>query len=120
MSAMKTLLAVAALAVLSGGAPAAPVPELDAAPAHDGLFRVGTTGILCYQEPCPRRGIVPVDAEDPGRWRPIWSGAKPPALQGSAGDQRHIAAAWADGGCLIVGGFFVEETLHVRQIHGDC
>lgn len=120
MFAMKALAGAAVLALLSGAAPPPPVPELGETPAYSGLFRVGDTGIDCYKEPCPRRGIIPVDAQQPRRWRPIWSGETPPPLRGSKADRRRITSSWADDGCLLVEGAFMDGTLHVQQIQGAC
>lgn len=108
------------LALLGGATPPIPEPDLGKPPAYSGLFRVGDTEIDCYKEPCPRRGIIPIDAEQPHKWRPIWSGDAPPPMRGSKADRQRIALAWADYKCLFVQGSFRQGTLDVRKINGPC
>lgn len=115
------ILALAALCALGLGSPATAETSIhDEAASAPGVYRVGKTGIHCYQEPCPWRGIIPVDAEGkPARW-PIWSGNEPPALQGEEADRQQIAAAWANDECLTVEGRFADATLQIRRIVGPC
>lgn len=118
----KRNLAFAALLVIAGSGcphPMSARASADAPPAPS-LFRVGETGILCYMEPCPRRGIIPLGAEDAVPQRPIWSGDRPPELRAGEAEQRRIASTWEENGCLIVEGTFVEGVLAVRRIHGPC
>lgn len=120
MSAVRVLAGAVVLALLGGAAPSPPMPEQSETSSYSGLFRVGDTGIDCYKEPCPRRGIIPIDTEQPRRWRPIWSGETPPPMRGSSADRRRIVSAWADDQCLLVQGTFMHGTLDVQKINGSC
>lgn len=120
MSAMRVLAGAIVAVLLGGASPPAPVSDLIEPPAYSGLFRVGDTGINCYKEPCPRRGIVPIDTEQPRQWRPIWSGDTPPPMRGSKAHRQRIATAWSDHKCLLVRGTFMDGTLDVQTIDGSC
>lgn len=118
--ALRELLAVPLIAALGMAAlPSAAVASSDQPSRYD-LFQVGKTGILCYQEPCPRRGIVPLSSEGAAARWPVWSGQQPPALQGRKSERRQIEAAWAEDRCLTVEGALIGGTLKIRRIVRPC
>lgn len=88
---------------------------------------IGSTGVLCYQMPCPWRGVV--DLEDPSadRLRPLWSGDHIPGMIADPADKQRIAAAWAALECLEIEGAIIRPaphneppTLRVDRIVGAC
>ena len=117
---MRVFAGAIVVVLLGGAAPPPPVPAQSESRAYSGLFRVGDTGIDCYKEPCPRRGIIPIDAQQPRRWRPIWSGETPPPIRGNRADRQRIVSAWAGDQCLLVQGTFLHGTLDVKKINGSC
>lgn len=115
------VLPLVALSSFGLSSPAGAQPSMnERATSAPSLYRVGKTGIHCYQAPCPWRGIVPLDAEgNRARW-PIWSGEEPPALQGHESHRRQIATSWENDECLTVEGRFANATLQVLRIVGPC
>lgn len=106
------------LALVCGGTAADARSEPEPAPQSN-LYRVGATGIHCYREPCPRKGIVPV--ENRSRLHPLWSGTTPPALRGADHDRRRIVEAWEKDECVIVRGLLLPDAvLEVEQVIGPC
>lgn len=88
---------------------------------------IGSTGVLCYQMPCPWRGVV--DLEDPSadRLRPLWSGDHIPGLIANPADRQRIASAWAALECLEIEGAIIRMAtrnkppkLRVDRILGVC
>ncbi|WP_342237388.1 hypothetical protein [Inquilinus sp. OTU3971] len=125
----RSLASTMAAAVLALTAPfaGAAAPE-----APSGLFRVGDTGVRCLKQPCPWRGVVPVDDESvaAGTVPPAYAGDAPPVIATRAEllDQvrREIWRAWAAGGCLLVRGRFERRgaaavpVLSVDRVIGPC
>jgi hypothetical protein len=113
---------------ISPDAPDAAAADADAAAlaapavaAAGSLFRVGRTGINCYREPCPHRGVTPVSSADQSApAQPIWWGDTPPTILGDVEDYRVIEAAWDDFRCVLVEGEFDGEMLTVRRVAGEC
>jgi len=101
-------------AVLFFAALLASPSEADA--TTSGLLNVGSTGILCYQAPCPWRGIAQAD----GDGKPLWWGDELPEMVADAGDRQRIAAAWEAFECVLVEGAFNGTTLSVQQVVGNC
>lgn len=99
----------------------APAASYGAAPTHYGTWGIGHTGLLCYQLPCPWRGVFPIGA-DGERGRPISQNdqAVPPSLRGQPEDIERISQAYADGGCLTVKARFDGPVLDVDRIIGTC
>ena len=89
-------------------------------PAPEAALRIGPTGIYCVKAPCPWRGITRLGADGRPEGRPLWTDDELPAVVASEGDRRRIAAAWRDGGCLVVRGRLEAATLRVRGISGGC
>lgn len=85
------------------------------------LYRVGRTGIFCFNEPCPWRGVVPAapNGLPQGDVMP-WAGDEPPALAAEPGERDRILAAWEDLECLLIEGRFADKTLEVSRIVGPC
>jgi hypothetical protein len=115
---------------LAAMAPIAGAGAQEEGPA--GLFRVGDTGVRCLKQPCPWRGVVPVEDEGaaPGTAPPAYAGDAPPVIAARPAllDQarREIWGAWASGGCLLVHGHFDRRgaaavpMLSVDRIVGRC
>jgi hypothetical protein len=115
--------------VLAATAPLAGAAAQETLP---GLFRVGDTGVRCLKQPCPWRGVVPVDDESvaPGTVAPAYAGDAPPVIAARAEllDQlrREIWRTWAAGGCLLVHGRYDRRgaaavpVLAVDRIIGPC
>ena len=116
----------AALAVM------APLAGAAAQEAPAGLFRVGDTGVRCLKQPCPWRGVVPVEDEGaaPGAAPPAYAGDAPPVIAARPEllqqARTEIWRAWASGGCLLVHGHFDRRgaaavpMLSVDRIVGPC
>ncbi|MFE0752984.1 hypothetical protein ACFW16_03440 [Inquilinus sp. NPDC058860] len=127
---MRRSLASTAVAVIL--AATAPFAGAAAQATPPGLFRVGDTGVRCLKQPCPWRGVVPVDDESvaAGTVPPAYAGDAPPAIaaQPELLDQarNEIWRAWAAGGCLLVHGRFERRgaaavpVLAVDRIIGPC
>lgn len=119
---MRRALASAAIAVTLAAMPAAGWAAQTAEPV---LLRVGDTGVRCLKEPCPWRGVVPMDSEEPA-----YAGDAPPVIAADAGSMAQIRSeiwrAWANGGCLVVSGRFDRAgtsglpVLSVARIVGPC
>lgn len=126
----RSLASMAAVAVLAATLPLAGAAAQGETPP--GLFRVGDTGVRCLKQPCPWRGVVPVDDESvaAGTVPPAYAGDAPPAIaaQGALLQQARseIWRAWASGGCLLVHGRFDRRgaaavpVLSVDRIIGPC
>ncbi|MGK9170050.1 hypothetical protein KXR53_27295 [Inquilinus limosus] len=126
----RSLASTAVAAVLAATAPLAGAAAQEEAPSS--LFRVGDTGIRCLKQPCPWRGVVPVDDESvaAGTVPPAYAGDAPPAIAAPPDllDQarNEIWRAWASGGCLLVRGRFdrrgatAAPVLSVDRIIGPC
>ncbi|MGO4129059.1 hypothetical protein AB4Z01_32010 [Inquilinus sp. YAF38] len=125
----RSLASAVAAAILVAAPPLAGAAAQETPP---GLFRVGDTGVRCLKQPCPWRGVVPVDDESvaAGTVPPAYAGDAPPAIAARAEllDQvRHeIWRAWAAGGCLLVHGRFERRgaaampVLSVDRVIGPC
>ncbi len=114
----KPILAFALALGLTGAAHAEILPL----PAQgESFWGLGTTGMLCYQEPCPWNGVFPV-YRDGTRGRPLsrFDQRQPPPLRADAAARARIEAAFEKGGCVVAEGHFEGETLVVRQLLGDC
>ncbi|SRR5690625_3764354 len=92
----------------------APQPGLQPL-AADGRLWVGRTGIMCYQAPCPWRGVI---AADDGTL--LWSGDELPALDATPADAERLNDSWAAFECLAVDGQFAAGRLAVETILGAC
>lgn len=91
-------------------------PQLGLQPlAADGRLWVGRTGIMCYQAPCPWRGVI---AADDGTL--LWSGDELPALDATPADAERLNDSWAAFECLAVDGQFAAGRLAVETILGAC
>lgn len=124
----RSLASTVAAAILAATASVAGAAE----EAPPGLFRVGDTGVRCLKQPCPWRGVVPVDDESvaAGAVPPAYASDAPPVIAARAElfDQvrREIWRAWAAGGCLLVHGRFDRRgaaampVLSVDRIIGPC
>lgn len=114
---LSTLTALA-LAGPGGPARAEPLPE----PAGGNLFwGMGNTGIMCVTTPCPWTGVFRINP-DGSREFPL-SGddaPAPPPLRASDADRARIAAAYAEGACVIVEGRFEGDAMVVARVVGDC
>ena len=125
----RSLASTAMAVVLAATAPLAGAAAQETLP---GLFRVGDTGVRCLKQPCPWRGVVPVDDESvaAGAVPPAYAGDAPPVIAARAElfDQvrREIWRAWAAGGCLLVHGRFDRRgaaampVLAVDRVIGPC
>jgi len=126
----RSLASTAAAAVLAVTAPCGGAGAQEEAVA--GLFRVGDTGIRCLKQPCPWRGVVPVEDEGAaaGSSSPAYAGDAPPVIVAAPAlldpARRRIWGAWASGGCLLVQGRFGRRgtaavpVLSVDRIIGPC
>jgi hypothetical protein len=107
----KMLFALAALGLSSGWTHA----DVDTR-----TLRVGSTGILCYMEPCPWRGIVDVGRPHAGLNRPLWWGNELPPMEGPAADKDRIVEAWDAYECVLVEGDFDGRVLRVNRLLESC
>lgn len=126
----RSLASMAAITVLATILPFAGVVGREDTPP--GLFRVGDTGVRCLKQPCPWRGVVPVEDESvaAGTVPPAYAGDAPPVIAARAELleplRREIWRAWAAGGCLLVHGRFDRRgaaavpVLSVDRIIGPC
>ncbi|WP_152613493.1 hypothetical protein [Inquilinus limosus] len=126
----RSLALTAAVAVLAATLPFAGAAGREEAPS--GLFRVGDTGVRCLKQPCPWRGVVPVDDESvaAGTVPPAYAGDAPPVIAARPElleqARNEIWRAWASGGCLLVHGRFERRgaaavpMLSVDRIIGPC
>lgn len=114
----RTALAFALALGLTGAANAEMLPLPTAGETYWGL---GTTGIFCYQEPCPWHGVFPIN-QDGTRGRPLShvDQRQPPPLRADETARARIEAAFEKGGCVVGEGHFEGETLVVRGLLGDC
>lgn len=81
-------------------------------------LRVGRTGILCYQAPCPWYGIARAD-QSIGPQSLLWSGDRLPTMRGSAEDRAYLRENYSQG-CTRVEGRFRDGLLEVARILGSC
>lgn len=88
---------------------------------------IGSTGVLCYQMPCPWRGVVDLEEPSADRLRPLWSGDHIPGLIANPADRQRIASAWAALECLEIEGAIIRlasqnapPKLRVDRIVGAC
>ncbi|WP_283180077.1 hypothetical protein [Gemmobacter sp. 24YEA27] len=108
-------LSLAPAAQADGTAPALPEPA-----AGQSWWGLGSTGILCYQLPCPFHGVFPI-ARDGTRGKPLSPGDdRDPNLGGPDADLTRIRAAFAAGECLIAEGRLEDDRLLISRIHGHC
>ncbi len=126
----RSLASTVAAAVLALTAPFAGAAAQEDAPS--GLFRVGDTGVRCLKQPCPWRGVVPVDDESvaAGTVPPTYAGDAPPVSAARADlldpVRREMWRAWAAGGGLLVHGRFDRRgaaampVLSVDRVIGPC
>lgn len=102
----------------------APLRADDAPTRHptavEGVWGIGSTGIMCYRAPCPSRGMFMYDPDNPGPLSPQDVMILLPRLAGSEADQREIEAAWAESRCVYVEGRIDDGILHVDRIAGAC
>lgn len=80
-----------------------------------GRLWVGRTGIMCYQAPCPWRGVTAVDGG-----ALLWSGDELPPLDATPADTERLSESWAAFECLAVDGQFAAGRLTVESILGAC
>ncbi|MFC3690857.1 hypothetical protein [Chenggangzhangella methanolivorans] len=102
--------------------------SLAAAPAasdersFEGRLKIGSTGVMCVKEPCPRIGVLA--ASEPGKprfGRPMFAGDAPPPMSGATADQEAVAAAWRADGCLVIEGRFSRPPLlEIDRVEGPC
>ncbi|WP_155905139.1 hypothetical protein [Methylopila sp. M107] len=89
-------------------------------PLPSGLFRIGGTNIRCVQAPCPTVGIVKLGPDGRPGW-PIYSGARPPRIEGDAAAREAVERNWTLQGCVEVEGAFLQPaTFEVRRVVGPC
>lgn len=86
------------------------------AAANADKLTVGATGILCYKEPCPRRGIVDASHSEPALKALLWSGHTLPPMEGDEADLRRIERAWNNSESVLIEGKFESGLLHVERI----
>lgn len=99
----------------AGSRPISPEP-----PGAFSTLRVGLTGIMCYQEPCPWRGVVEVGPDNaPIRPSAIWSGDEPPPVAGAPEDVETVLDAYAQG-CVLVDGRMLDGVLEIRRVLSEC
>ena len=81
---------------------------------------VGSTGILCYTEPCPWMGIMVVEdvGDVPGHL--LWWGTDLPPFEAPGEIVARIADAWNNHGCLVVMGQLLHDIFMVSDIVGEC
>lgn len=101
---------------------AASPAKADDALHFEGRIKIGSTGIMCLREPCPRIGVMA--ASEPGKprlGRPMFAGGEPPPLRGSDADVAAVRKAWTADGCLLVEGRFSRPPLlEIRRVVGPC
>jgi hypothetical protein len=88
---------------------------------------IGSTGVLCYQMPCPWRGVVNLEEPSADRLRPLWSGDHIPGLIADPADRQRIVSAWEALECLEIEGAFITLATHneprklrIDRILGAC
>lgn len=121
---MKMIATIGTAALLGLSAPAGAADLLPVSPVEQSgafsMLRVGDTGIMCYMEPCPWRGVVRVDPDGaPIRPSAIWSGEEPPPIAGAPADAERVRNAYAQG-CVLIEGRMADAVLEVRRVLGDC
>lgn len=86
------------------------------------LWGIGRTGVMCYMEPCPRRGIFPVSADGQERGFPISRLDQPEPHFVSADPfvTQSVATAYSDGSCLVVEARRIGDGLDILRIVGQC
>lgn len=121
MKIFRLLLAIVPTILLTNGALA------DEAEPNARRLSIGSTGVLCYMEPCPWRGVVDLNDQNRDPLRPIWDGAQVPSLSADAPVIEQIRAVWEARQCIEVEGAVVETALgdkppvlRVDKIVGDC
>lgn len=110
-----------ACAIVLGLARATVAEPLPMPTEGETFWGLGTTGVLCYREPCPWHGVFPV-YRDGRRGRPLSNldHRQPPPLRADDKDRARIEAAFAEGGCVVAEGHFEGKTLVVRRLLGNC
>lgn len=83
-----------------------------------GNLRVGRTGILCYQAPCPWYGIARAN-QSINPYALLWSGDTLPTMRGSSEDQDYLRENYGEG-CTLVNGRLRNGVLEVAKILGSC
>jgi hypothetical protein len=112
---------VFSLTLLLGLAGAARAELLPLPEPGENLWGLGATGIMCYQEPCPRYGVFRIYQD--GRFELPLSRrnqSQPPPLRADERDRARIDWAFETGGCVMAEGHFEGRTLVVRRVWGDC
>lgn len=107
---------IAALVLAAGLSEPLPLPA-----EGETFWGLGSTGIFCYQPPCPWTGIFPIE-RDGTRGRPLsqFDQRQPPPLRASAADRSRIEAAFAEGDCVVAEAHFEGTIMVVRRLVGDC
>lgn len=83
-------------------------------------LRIGPTGIYCFTEPCPWKGIVLTDETDEVPGHILWWGTDLPQLDATPEIMIEVAETWKNDTCLNVMGQLFENTLIVMDILGEC
>lgn len=86
----------------------------------EGVWGIGSTGIMCYRPPCPWRGTF---VHDPENTAPRSAQAiipLLPRLDASEDDRREIETAWKEFRCVLVKGRMQDGILKVDRIAGKC
>lgn len=81
-------------------------------------LRVGTTNILCYQEPCPWNGISAADRLNAPH-EMLWSGDMPPPMRGAIEDRIQLLENYREH-CTLIKGRLQQGILEVSEILGRC
>lgn len=84
------------------------------------LLGLGSTGILCYRDPCPRHGVFRIGT-DGTRGHPLSHEDQPePHLRGKDRHLPQVRAAFAEGECLLASAQLEGDILVIAALHGPC